>query len=64
VSTEPEQDADGAPEGRAASPEAAAADALKELLSTMSSLPAFGAAPPMNRAGRRAMKHANRKKGK
>lgn len=41
-----------------------AADSLKELLSNMSSLPSFTAAPPANRAMRRAMKRAKRKKGK
>lgn len=64
MSTEPEQ----APQGDAEAPDDAsmadAADALKDLLKTMSSLPSFTAAPPINRAMRRAMKHAKRKKGK
>lgn len=64
MSTDPQARPDEAP----AAPDGAdmdeAADTLKELLSTMSSLPSFGAAPPANRAMRRAMKRAKRKKGK
>lgn len=64
MSHEPDQDPHGDPEGPERSPEAQAADALKDLLSAMSDLPAFTTAPPMNRAQRRALEHAKRKKGK
>lgn len=65
MSTDPEQAAQGEPEAPDGDTEmSAAADALKELLTTMSSLPSFNAAPPMNREMRRAMKRAKRKKGK
>ena len=64
MSTEPEQAPHGDSEAPDASPAAAAADALKDLLGAMSDLPAFSTAPPMNRAQRRALEHAKRKKGK
>jgi hypothetical protein len=64
VSTDPQARPDEAPEAPADGSTPAAAEALTDLLKTMSSLPSFGAAPAMNRETRRAMKRAKRKKGK
>lgn len=64
MSTEPEQDPQRDAEAPDDSGMADAAESLKDLLKTMSSLPSFTVAPPMNRAMRRAAKRAKRKKGK
>jgi hypothetical protein len=62
VSAEPEQAPQGAPEGAADGTMPAVGPALDNLVSALDGLASLGWKP--NRATRRAMKRANRKKGK